>query len=41
MDLLHTFHVVQREMINNNNNLAFCKIGGEEYIQKGFIKEQM
>jgi hypothetical protein len=30
----HTFHVVEREMISNNNNLSFCNIGGE-YIQKG------
>jgi hypothetical protein len=31
MDIFHTFHVVEREMISNNNNLSFCKIGGEEY----------
>jgi hypothetical protein len=29
MDIFHTFHVVQREIISNNNNLSFSNIGGE------------
>jgi hypothetical protein len=41
MDIFHTFHVVQREMISYNNNLSFCNIGGEVYtkrISKLFLK---
>jgi hypothetical protein len=29
MDIFQTFHVVEPEVISNNNNLSFCNIGGE------------
>jgi hypothetical protein len=41
LDIFYTFHVVQREMIiNNNNNSSFCNVGGEVYsktIKKLFL----
>jgi hypothetical protein len=41
MDIFHTFHVVEREMISYKNNLSFFNIGGEVYskrIQKLFLE---
>jgi hypothetical protein len=39
MDIYHTFYVIQREMINNNNNnLSFCNIGGEVGIYSTYSK---
>jgi hypothetical protein len=35
IDIFHTFRVVQRAMIrNNNNNLYICKISGQLYTEK-------
>jgi hypothetical protein len=34
MDIFHTFYVVEREMISNNNNLSFCNIGGRTIFKK-------
>jgi hypothetical protein len=33
-DILYTFYVFQREIINNNNSLFCCKIGGDRKGQK-------
>jgi hypothetical protein len=42
IDIFHTFHVVQREMISNNNDLYFCNIGREEKaISKFFLKSDI
>jgi hypothetical protein len=34
MDIFHTFHIVEREMGRNYNNLSFRNIGGELYSKK-------
>jgi hypothetical protein len=44
MDIFLTFHVFQREMIKNNNNLSYRNIGGEVYLKriyKLFMKSEI